>query len=263
MQSLTTTSTWTFASCRRKLLILCQYTCPHRALVKGDSFLKKGNVSQNQDTSLYRFLHYWWGSDPGLLLPYLEWGTNLWKLGINRETQIHTRQRQLGRKGTRIRISEARQFGQTRLSLQYLERCQREERLHMFCVNTMNSTRMYKQMLYGDRLHFKYFEVSELPWDWMISFRCAGEFTITKIIQAHSGRSLTRMLPRRLKRLAAKVLRVSKVPFTCEIKTRLDQWHQWNNRWGFKKKKNQYILRLILTIPASCPHPQSWEKVAH
>lgn len=45
----------------------------------------------------------------------------------------------------------------------------------------------------------------------MISFRCGSEFTITEIIQAQSGRSLSMMLPRRLKHLAEKVLKVSTV----------------------------------------------------
>lgn len=48
----------------------------------------------------------------------------------------------------------------------------------------------------------------------MISFRCGSELTITKANQAQSGRSLSMMLPGRLKHLGEKVLKVSKVlPF--------------------------------------------------
>lgn len=46
---------------------------------------------------------------------------------------------------------------------------------------------------------------------------------------------------------------VSQGPSTCETKARLAQWHQRNGR-GFKSKQTN-ILRLIVTIPTSCPCP--------
>ena len=52
----------------------------------------------------------------------------------------------------------------------------------------------------------------------MISFRCGSELTITEIIQAQSGRSLRVMLPGRLKHLAEKVLKVSKVLSLVKLK---------------------------------------------
>jgi len=58
VRSLTPTSTGTFAYCRRKLLTLGHHTHPHRALVKGEFFLKKEKVSQNYGAVLHRFWHY-------------------------------------------------------------------------------------------------------------------------------------------------------------------------------------------------------------